>query len=235
MELTWTQGVFAFCGGILAPAAGVLSGCLRWRDGLWNVAKGFFFGLTAVICSLIASAFLAKWTFPGYPNEPVPEPLAICFTVPVLAVAVIAVALSSREVKDRSRPASPLLAICGVAAIYLAGIVASYHFFTWPYRKALSWTAANVREHAVTDLFIPDFQYFLRADISEAQFTKYVGYYDLKSEVASPYFALQGNAPAWWVPTPIEHEIFSAESGGWRMSAVYDKGTMWVVTGGYSQ
>lgn len=227
--MTWAQGVFAFCGGVLAPATGILCAWrLRRQDG--SPLKGFVLGVGTVFCSLIAVSFLAIFIFPGYPRVPVPEPIAISFTIPVLASSILAIWLVVRKRSGSSR--FPFVGASALLALYVAGILAAYHMFTWPYRKALPWSASEVKEYIWTEGFLPDFSYYLRARITEKQFLDYVARFELESAGKREQFAEPDEAP-WWRPSPGAHEVYRLEDGDWSMEALYDDGIMWVMAGEY--
>lgn len=87
--MTWAQGVFAFCGGVMAPAVGILCAWRLRRDDE-SPLRGFILGFVTVVCALIACSFLAIFAFPGYPEVPISEPIAISFTIPVLIASILA-------------------------------------------------------------------------------------------------------------------------------------------------
>lgn len=222
--MTWAQGVFAFCGGVLAPATGILC---AWRIRRQDVSllKGFVLGFGTVFCVLIAVSFLAKLIFPGYPDDPVPEPIAISFTIPVLISSIFAIRLIVRNRSDSSR--FPFVGASVLLVIYAAGIFAAYHMFTWSYRKALPWSASEVKEHVWTEGFLPDFAYYLRARITEEQFLEYVARFELE-RVDQQWYPTKPLEVPWWGPSPGAHLFYRLEDDGWLMEAIYDNGIIWV-------
>jgi hypothetical protein len=223
--MTWSQGVFACCGGVLAPATGVLCAWrLRRQDG--SPLKGFILGFGSVLCVMIAVSFLAILVFPGYPGEPVPEPTAISFTIPVLAASILALWLVDWRQARTNR--FPFLGASSLVVLYLAGILATYELFTWPYRKALPLSASEVNEYVWTDGFLPDFSYYLRARITEEQFLNYVARFKLAIDGKRELFAGPHEVP-WWSPSSGAHEVYELENGDWSMEAIYDNGIMWVM------
>ncbi|MFN0075229.1 MAG: hypothetical protein ACKVY0_02020 [Prosthecobacter sp.] len=226
MEITWAQGVFAFCGGVLAPATGIL--CV-WRLRRQDVSplKGFVLGFGTVFCALIAVSFLARFIFPGYPRVTVPEPIAISFTIPVFASSILAIWLVVRKRSCSTR--FPFGGASALLTLYVAGIFAAYHMFSWPYRKALPWSASEVEEHIWTAGFLPDFSYSLRARITEEQFLDYVARFELKSAGKREYYFFERDEAPRWGPSPGAYETYRREDGDWSMEAMYDNGIMWVT------
>lgn len=222
--MTWAQGVFAFCGGVLAPATGILCAWRIRREDV-SLLKGFVLGFGTVFCVLIAVSFLAKLFFPGYPDDPVPELIAISFTIPVFISSIFAIRLIVPSRSELNR--FPFFGASVLAVIYVAGVFAAYEMFTWSYRKALPWSASQVKEQVWREGFLPDFAYYLRARITEEQFLEYVVRFELESAGKMGYFTKPSEAQ-WWGPTPGEHEVYRLEENGWSMEAVYDNGVIWV-------
>ncbi len=55
-------------------------------------------------------------------------------------------------------------------------MLALYQLFVFPAHKDLPWSATGVRDdYRRWELFLPDFRYRLKARLSEADFTAWVG------------------------------------------------------------
>lgn len=223
--MTWAQGVFAFCGGVLAPTTGVLCAWrLRCQDG--SPLKGFILGFGSVLCVIIAVSFLAILFFPEYPKGDISELIAISFTLPVLVSSILAVWLVDWRRSKANR--FPLLSASSLVVLYLAGIYASYEMFTWSYRKSLPWSASEVKEYVWTDGFLPDFAYYLRAQITKEQYLNYVARFKLVSGGKRELFNGPHEVP-WWSPSAGAHEVYQLEDGDWSMEVVYENGIIWVM------
>lgn len=224
MLTTWAQGVFAFCGGVLAPATGILCGWRLRRKG-GSPLEGFVLGFGTVFCVLIVASLLARFIFPEYPREPVPETIAISFTIPVFGSSILAIWLVVRKRFSSTR--FPFVGASVLLTLYVTGIFAAYHMCTWPYRKALPWSASEVKERIWTAGLLPDFSYSLCARITENQFLDYVRRFKLKNVGMEESFSGRDDGPRWG-PSPGVHETYRLEDGDWSMDAVYDNGMMWV-------
>lgn len=212
----------------MAPAVGILC-AWRLRHEGESPLKGFILGFATVFCALIGCSFLAIFIFPGYPNVPVSEPIAVSLTVPVIIASIFAIWLITRKRSVHNR--FPFGGASALLALYLVGIFMAYQMFTWPYRRALPWSASEVKEYAWTDGFLPDFVYCLRARVTEEQFRDYVVHFELASAGSQEHFPVTDEEVSWWKPSPGAHEVFRLEDGDWEMEAVFDNGIMWVMAG----
>ena len=121
----------------------------------------------------------------------------------------------------------------------LAGvlIVARYQFCVWPPHRALPWSATEVHELALTDGFLPDFSYQLKArippdaldaSIQELGLTGH-GVEVLPSParpeaVWGPTFA----SNPWWDPPEGLGQHWRQESRDFRVEAWYHDGWLYV-------
>lgn len=76
------------------------------------------------------------------------------------------------------------------------------------YRMALPVSASEVKEHSV-NLFV-DYQDYLTAKISEAEFEKYVRRFGF-SKSDKPAFFSADFAPEWWIDCPEDVEVLFKE------------------------
>lgn len=214
--MTSAQGLFGFCGGVLAPATGMIVAYF-WRVEKAGLVKGFVLGSLSVFCALAACSFIAILCYPGYPKQPVSEFIAMAFTLPVIGASVATIWIAGRA---GSAPRRLLISTTVVfAGVYASGAFLSYQACTWSYRKALPWTAVDIREDVWEDSFLPDYSYAMRARISAGQFADYVSEFKLKSAGIDSYEPLNGLP--WWNPSG-SFETFRREEGDWFMSAFYD-------------
>ena len=205
--MTLTQLFFLFCGLVLVPITGLL--CVGWsknqvRPWLQHCVRGCVISLLA----LIVMGGVARMVFPTYPdpNDRIPEPLALTFTVPVLLISLFFVmreAGIAKESKWVKRSKAGILLL-----VYCSGVYLSYEGTVWSYRRALPWAASEIEEHYWADPLLPDYSYQLRAKISEEQFFEYVKKFDLSPDSAAE----------------AGEYFYSAQEGDWRMSASYSGG-----------
>src|SRR5437899_11298558 len=156
--MTWAQCTFAFCFGIIVPAVGILSGIAVKREG-GSGLKGFAFGAGATLLALVACWFIAHFSFPKYPSEPIPELIANAFTLPVVGFGVWMIWLRSRH----SSRGFGWIASTILILVYVFGLFLSREFTTWGFRKALPYAATDIHESYWEDLPLPDYGYQLKA------------------------------------------------------------------------
>lgn len=209
---TWTQGTFVFCFVVLAPLVVILS--VFQRREKMGIQKRI--GLVYLV--LLGSAAIAILLFPGYPQtSTIPEHLAVLFTLPALLAGIVVLWL------ERSTEEYILV----ILAVYLAGVWLSYGLFTLPERKALPWSATQVREYlGQLAFFWPESEYCLKAKISADEFENYVNHYDLVLQ-ESDY--IEGCDVDWWDIGATDHTVYGKHKDFWRMLVVYEDGFIYVV------
>jgi hypothetical protein len=207
--MTWAQGTFAFSFGILVPTVGILSAIGLKREGKKSWLKGLLVGSGAVIIALCACGLLAALLFPEYPRKRVPELLANAFTLPAAAAGVGAIWFVSKARAESKRFC--ILASAAVLVVYVVGLAISYQVFTWPFRKALPWSAKDVHEWYMTDGLLPDYSYQLKARVTEEQFRRYIARFGLTPHTSTRNYSdltpclSWDSAPefedGWWDPS----------------------------------
>ncbi len=123
--MTWAQGTFAFCFGIVVPAVGVLCAARLKRERKpWF--KGLILGSGATFLGLLGCCFIAVLCYPHYPTrQRPPELLANAFALPGVAAGIAAVWFVS-DARSISRRFS-IFASALVLLLYLGGLAVCYH------------------------------------------------------------------------------------------------------------
>ena len=221
--MTWSQAVFGYCGAVLSATSAVLSGLKAGKRGK-SILLGGICGGGLVFATVAVMAVAAAALFPGYPVTPVPELIGVLLTLPCVIAGICALRFIGGW-KTCSKQAVRRSCLI-IAATWVAGVLLSYELVAWRYRKALPWTASEIREYAWRDGFLPDFTYFLRAGITETQFDEYVARFKLTTseEMGLSY----DDRASWFRPPPGEHKVYGLTDGRWSMSAIYDAGHIYV-------
>lgn len=215
---TWAQGMFAFCFIVLAPLVGILNTFQRGEKA-FNTQKC----IVVVDLALLVSAVIAILLFPDYLQiSMIPEHLIVLFTLPALLAGfgVLWVGRSTR--KQTALLASIIL------FVYLAGALLSYGLFTRPQRMALPWSATQVQEYLWQDSFLPDFEYCLKAKISEGDFENYVDHYNLTHPIEG--HVIGGGCSAEWWDISMGYGAYGKVEGDREMLATYKNGFIYVVS-----
>lgn len=232
--MTWAQGTFAFCFGIIVPAVGVLSAVGVRREGK-SALKGFAFAFGVTLLALVACCFIAHFLFPRYPSEPIPEVVANAFTLPTVVVGLCMILFTCRRSSLRFRSVSSTALI----VLYLVGIFLSYQFFTWGFRKALPYAASDIHESYWEDSLLPDYGYHLKAKVTEGQFRAYIAGFRLTphtpTRIYSDYVGClawgRSDPPlnrSWWDPSPsLESTHVSQAYHTWTF-AKYERGYLYL-------
>lgn len=233
--MTWAQGTFAFCFGIIVPAVGILSALRMRREGK-SAFKGFFLSSGATFIALIACCCVAMLCFPHYPRLKIPELLANAFTLPGVIAGILAIWFVSDSRK--ASKAFCIKASLATIALYAAGIVLCYQMFTWSFRKELPWSASDIHESYYSDTLLPDYDYKLKAKISEAQFQNYIKSFDLSPHTSDRKYSeeihwLDWNAPpegnvGWWNPTSSLTNTFVWQGSDTWIFAKYENGYLYL-------
>jgi hypothetical protein len=233
--MTWAQGTFAFCFGILVPMVGLVSAMRHKREGKSRF-NGFVLGSGAMFLALAACSLLAILCFPKYPRQEVPELLANAFTLPGLAAAIAVIWLVPRK------PIGSLW-FCQMASViavvlYLAGVALCYEAFTWPFRRALPWSAHQVHEWYWTDTLIPDYSYQLKAKITEEEFRRYVTRFGLTPHTTNRRYSddlillrwdsASGSGREWWDPSESLDSTFVKQDRYTWTFAKYEHGYLFL-------
>ena len=142
--------------------------------------------------------------------------------------------------------------VVGVIAMACLGLIAVGYFLFGSFGSsddhsgsAISWrsslpvTAADVHEHAWADGFLPDYDYYLCARITEAEFEKFVQDLGLTPHTASRIYSdseesswlswsghLLGDN-TWWHPTDSLESTFVKEGGTTWSFAKYEDGFLY--------
>jgi len=233
--MTWAQGTFAYCFGILVPVVGVLS-ALRLRRERRPWFKGFIFASGAMFLALVFCCLIAKLCFPHYSNQHPPELIANAFTVPsvVAGIAVIWYVSNTRLGSRRFCTFASAL----VLVLYLGGLLLCYEAFTWSFRKALPWSAREVHESYMTDTLLPDYGYQLKARITEKEFRDYIARFDLTPHTATRTYSDDlvclswrygpGFEGGWWDPSDSLDATFVWQGDTTWTFAKYEHGYLYL-------
>ena len=108
-----------------------------------------------------------------------------------------------------------------------------YHSFTWPAVKALPFSARNIREYKWQEPFIPDYDYYMRANITEDQFKAYLqNWTDLKhskrnlenyrvKDLRQDHLHSEVTDLQWWKPRDSEVKFYSNKWDGGGVEIFY--------------
>lgn len=221
--MTWAQTTFAYCFLILSPLAAILYRARSRRCGKSGVGA-FFAGGTLMVVAMIGCCILAIKLFPRYPNQHVSEWVANALTLP--AVLLVTWSFWFPCPAPELRPFLKRYTVIFLTA-YVAGIGLTYWATLWPYRKDLPWSATQIEERYSTDGFLPDYDYRLKAKISETDFKEYVEHYRLKNGSKHTCWLSSGSdAPANWCE-PVD--CYFRQEGDWEMHVTYCRGFIYVV------
>lgn len=233
--MTWAQGTFAYCFGILVPAVGIVTGRKRRREAKsWFL--GFVLGSGTTFIAFVACCVIAHWCFPQYPNKQISELLANAFTLPIVVAGIAAVWLVS------SRPPQPKRfcynASALLLALYLVGLGLCHYLFTWGFRQALPWSARDVHEAYWTDSLLPDYTYQLKARITEQQFREYISKFHLTPHTPTRTYSddspclswgnVQVSKADWWDPSKSLESTFVWQGGHTWTFAKYERGYLYL-------
>lgn len=139
-----------------------------------------------------------------------------------------------------------ILALTSTAAIGVAlyqcavGVSAGGSEQTWGYRRLLPPTAEDIHEVYWEDKFLPDYEYRLRARVTEPEFQEYVTrlgcaphaptrtYYPITGTVSpSPGWSSRGG-PSWWHPSESLDKTFVRQNGNEWIQVKYEDGYLYV-------
>jgi hypothetical protein len=224
MSYTWAQGMFFYCGAVIAPVAGFFA-ARQAKERLGRTVLQFLVGMCSVWGCLVLGALVVRTLHPAYPSKPESEWLIIAFTLPALVVALLAWRFF--PTRDSSADSPVLRRSLSLLFLYMVGIAITFTFFAWPYRQRLPWMAYGVRDSAIEELFLPDFAYFMRARIPREEYLKYVQKYGLSEDTTA---APQAEEPrvAWWQPPRKPELTYTRVDRSWRMTADFFEGVMHV-------
>jgi len=233
--MTWAQGTFAFCFGILVPLVGYwCAKPLRKAQKPWFLR--FLLCASIMFAAMIGCCALALLFFPHYPRQYVPEWLANAFTLPALLAGIGLLHWCSR--KDTAPgPFFPRHRL-KLIITYILGLCLTHYLFTWGFRKELPWLAGDVHEHYTTDILLPDYSYYLKAKISEAQFQRYIAKFKLTLHTSDRNYTddtvwLQWDAHDstpnhWWDPSKTLNNTYVWQGNDTWIFAKYENGYLYL-------
>ena len=128
------------------------------------------------------------------------------------------------------------IASASLLALYLAGLGLCYYLFTWEFRKALPWSARDVREYYETDSFLPDYSYQLKARITEQQFHEYIAKFHLTLHTPTRTYSddtlwlswRHVRNCDWWDPSDSLESTFVWQGNDTWIFAKYERGHLYV-------
>lgn len=98
-----------------------------------------------------------------------------------------------------------LATIGSLLCVVLFGL--AYYFTLAPPRRALIWTGSNVREHRIDFGLIPDFDYYLSAELDSTDFPAFANSLGLEPQIDDSAIqdvgANWGDCPESWWPTNL--------------------------------
>ncbi len=233
--MTWAQGTFAYCFGIMIPVVGILATRqIRREKKPWLIR--FICVSALMFLALLGCCALAIFFYPRYPREEVPELLANAFTLPGLLFGLLILRYVAR--KDTEPKQSERKLYLQLITVYVLGIFLCHYLFTWEFRKELPWLAHDVHEQFYTDGLLPDYGYFLKAKISEAEFRDYLTKFSLSPHTSSRTYTddvgwlewNDGISPrdSWWNPSPSLDATFVWQGGDTWIFAKYENGYLYL-------
>jgi len=232
--MTWAQGTFAFCFGILVPLVGFwCAKPLRQAKKPWFLR--FLLCASAMFAAMLGCCALALLFFPHYPQQYVHEWLANAFTLPALLAGIALLRFITRkDAVPESLFRQHRLKLIG---IYALGICLTYNLLGWDFRKELPLLASDVHEHFYADGFLPDYSYFLKAKMSEQQFQRYIAKFKLTLHTPDRKYSEDlwldwgGShlAPlSWWDPGKTLEHTYVWEGGDTWTFAKYEHGYLYL-------
>jgi hypothetical protein len=239
-DMTWAQGTFAFCFGILVPLVGILCAARLKRERKpW--LKGLILGSATTFLALVGCCFIAVFCYPHYRTlQQPPELLANAFALPGVAAGIAAVWFVS-DARTASRRFCTIASV-GLLITYIGGLGLCHEAFTWPFRKALPWSAQDIHEWCVAETLLPDYSYQLKARISEQQFRDYIARFGLTPHTPSraysdPISLTWDPAPElerdWWDPSESLDATFVRQGNRTWTLAKYEHGFLYLASTAY--
>lgn len=241
--MTATQLAFAFFVFIATPGFGVC-GALLYRPLKNGWIHGFLAASALSIFGLALSASLAVCLYPDYPAEGPPEFLSMFFVLPGYFFGFLGLLFLKRfppHTDQRPDLKLPKILLSAGVLLSLALTTALYFVVVQPEHRALPWSARQIQEYYWSETLLPDFQYCLKARISEDEFKTYVSKLGLITLTEKR--VNEGQAPSlawprsftdddlnWWNPPGIQKgKTYVHQSGDTWVFASYEKGWLYVA------
>jgi hypothetical protein len=92
----------------------------------------------------------------------------------------------------------------------------AYDYNTWGFRKALPFWTWDVHEWSLTDGFLPDYSYCLKAKMTRSEFIEYIAQYDLKLNPTTP------KQDRDFMPPPSWSSPFEPNDSWWNVTLTMD-------------
>ena len=205
------------------------------REGK-SALKGFLLCSGATFVAFIVCCVIAKLAFPDYPRQKIPELFANAFTLPGVIAGILAIWFVSDSRKASKKFC--MKASLATIGIYGAGIVLCYQMFTWSFRKELPWSATDIIETYYSDTLLPDYDYRLKAKITESQFQNYIKSFELSlhtnerkysDDVVWLYWGASSKSKGgWWNPTDSLTNTFVWQGNDTWIFAKYENGYLYL-------
>lgn len=182
---TPTQYAFAICFLVVAPLLAIFAAYAQSAGGE-HPWKGAVIAGGVSWAGWIASGVCAATLFPRYPAGGSPsEPVAMLFVLPGLLAGMATVRwFATRRVPIRSSTLRTRMVLAGwivVAAVLAVVLVAAHRSLTtWPGRRELPGSAEVIEERISEDDFLGDFEYVIRARMSERIFREWMRRLDVQ-------------------------------------------------------
>lgn len=175
---TPTQYAFAIGILLLTPLLALFAASLRRARGQDIFTGVYVMGLISG-ASWVGAAWVLLELFPDYPHgDDLSEPMAMLFLLPGLIAGGATLHWFGRGpvIRKRSRASRLVLALAVVLAATLAvlGIVRHMDREIWRPRRLLPDGAEVIEEHIEEDGFLPDYNYSMRARMSEPSFHQWM-------------------------------------------------------------
>jgi hypothetical protein len=222
--VTPTQLSFAFFLVVVAPLFGI-AGALR-REGWRQRAAGFVVCAGCASIALALSGVIAALMHPRYPAQGPPEFKAILYVLPGYLVGALAVAAVWRRASTSKIDAFTVARVAASCALTIATLVSAalYAMLIMPQHHALPWSASDVRESYWGETLLPDFEYRLKARVSEGELYRYLARRTMdpvSHDVAMPGPPYGERDASWWDPPSATHMSQRGERAGYRDGYLY--------------
>ncbi len=107
----------------------------------------------------------------------------------------------------------------------------------WTFRRELPWSATEIRESYWTEGFLPDYNYYLKARITEKQFQDYLAKFELtphtperKYEDEEMWMEWGYHSNSWWAPSESLEKTFVWQGGHTWTFAKYENGNLYLTS-----
>lgn len=125
-------------------------------------------------------------------------------------------------------PTKKLIVLLGIALVCLLLYEGLDWATQWGFEKELPRSARNVRVWVKTDPLLPDYSYYLRADMTAVDFQEYVNRLGAELHSEERVYEDQPSRLSWSLPTGVNLDWWTA-SKDLTATYVYQSGHTWTL------